>query len=101
MATKAIDDRGRLAEQVRHSGLTGYRPTDSLRPVLSMIGLGTLVMAVYGTVLFAAAVIIGGLVAMVPGLAGAVVLFTVGVAAISAAPSIAHWTVIRIFELSH
>lgn len=69
-------------------------------PKLTTIGWGTLVVVIYGTCLYAAAIVVGELVSLLPGFAGAVVLFTIGIAAIGAAPSVAHWTVTRLFGFS-
>lgn len=98
MAIKAIPEHSRLDELDRIAGVDGDRSTSRLRPVLTRTGLGALGAVVYGASLFAAAVTVSELVALIPGVAGTVVLFTVGVLLIAAAPSVADWTLTRVLE---
>jgi hypothetical protein len=69
----------------------------TVSPGLAVAGWATLIPVVYGAVLYVAAVAVLELVALLSGLAGFLLLFTAGMAGIAAAPSVAHWTLMRVF----
>ena len=98
MGTKSVQKGEQFAAQERTPHVDTGRATLGVRRVLSSIGLVALTGTVYAGFLLAAVFIVGELVAYLPGLVGVVVLFTVGMLAIAAAPSVANWTLTRLLE---
>jgi hypothetical protein len=98
-----VDKHDGVVRQIDRTGDhdTGFLESQSREGVsrrLAMIGRGTIAAVIYGVCLYAAAMVVGELASLLPGFAGVVLLFTVGIAVIGVAPSVAQWMVTWSFE---